>query len=231
MVSQDELQELMGGELKTYFHDQFLGTEQLARAVTQTGEITEELAQLRLSTGIQEGSTARANYNRQMMNPLYSKLYVKLRMNDMRDLDMFVGFKYDIGTPSWGMTTSCAGLFMDYKNDNSKLYWYTGNGDLDHPKYQAVPISGIDTRSWHVFKMEGNRVSYWSVPYTVPYFDKNVLPGLKQGMTRKWSQVYACGSVMPADVNHYLMFWLRNRVGATKYMDVEKVNYAEVYPD
>lgn len=231
MVEQDDLQDLMVTKLKTYLHDNFLSTEQIAQATTQTGVITSNVAQLLMNTGVQSGSEVRANYIRSFFNPLYSKLYIKLRLNDMDGVTMFFGLKHAATAPTWGMTESCAGLYIDYKNDAGTLYFYTANGDPDHPNFQVTPIKDIDMGRWLLYKIEGNKFSWYSLPYTVPYFDKNVLPGLKQGIVRKWSSVYTNGSYIPDDALHYIVFYIKNGVGATRYLDVQKINYAEVYPD
>lgn len=227
MVDQDGLQELMATGLKTYFHDPFLSTEQITQAVTQTGAITTNICQLKLDTGVQEGSTARANYAYQFFNPLYSKLYVKARLNSMADAFMFAGFTTSLAAPTWQMTTSHAGFML--KDD--VLYFSTGNGDPSAPNFQVTPIGNVDMTRWLTYKIDGYNFSWYSLPYTVPYFDKNVLPGLKQGMFRKWSKVYSNGSVLPDDTMHYLVFYITNGTNASKYLEVQKVNYAEVYPD
>ncbi len=231
MVTQDDLQDLMATGLKTYFHDNFLSTEQITQAVTQTGVITTGLAQLLLNTGVQQASEVRANYAREWLNPLYSKLYIKLRLNEMDGVTMFFGFKSTLAAPTWGMTETCAGLYIDYVNDAGTPYFYTGNGDPDHPDYQYTPIKDMDMTRWLLYKIEGYKFSWYSLPYTVPYFDKNVLPSLKQGMLRKWSNVYTNGSTIPDDTLHYLVFYINNGVGATRTLEVQKINYAEVYPD
>jgi hypothetical protein len=231
MVLADDLQDLMVTGLKTYFHDCFLGTDQLTLSTTQTASCDADLSQLLLNTGILQGSEARLNYAAAIFNPLYSRLLAKLRLSHMRDITMFFGFKATLSAPVWGMTESCAGIFIDYKNDNGTPYFYTGNGDPDHPNYQATPITGMDMSRWLVYEIEGNRFRWWCVPYTVPYFDKNVLPGLKQGMTRKWSPTYTNGSTAPNDTVHYLYFYICNNTGYARQLEVQKVNYAEVYPD
>lgn len=231
MTNQDELQALMMENLKTYIHDNFLSTEQITQAVTQTGVINTGLQQLLLNTGVQEASEVRANYARSWLNPLYSKLYLKLRLNDMDGVTLWFGLKSTLAAPSWGMTESCAGVLIDYKNDAGTPYFYTGNGDPDNPGYQATPIKDIDMARWLLYKIEGYKFSWYSLPYTVPYFDKNVLPGLKQGIIRKWSGVYTNGSTIPDDTLHYLVFYIKNGVGLSRTMEVQKINYAEVYPD
>jgi hypothetical protein len=231
MVTQDELQALSMTGLKTYFDDSFLSTEQITQAVTQTGSINTSVCQLKLETGVQQDSTARLNYENMFFNPRYSKLYFAMRLNSMDSVSMFAGFKYALAAPTWGMTATCAGLYIDGTNDPGVLYFYTANGDPSFPNFQATPITDIDMTRWLIFKIEGNRFSWYSLPYTVPYFDKDVLPGLKQGLIRKWSTVTINGSYLPDDSMHYIMFYIRNHTGADKTLEVQKISYAEVYPD
>ena len=84
---------------------------------------------------------------------------------------------------------------------------------------------------WLIFEIDGFRMRYYSLPYEVPYFDENVLPGLKQGIIRKWSNIYTNGSYLPNDVMHYIYFYVKNHTGANKFIEIQKINYAEVYPD
>lgn len=235
MVSADELQELAMTGLKTYIFDNFMSTEQWSQAVTQTGAITTGLQQLLIETGIQQSSTARANYARAWLNPLYGTLYFKLRLNSMDDVFMFAGLTTTITEPAWTKDLpmpawaqfSHAGI-MVYQG---MLYFVTGDGDLSSPQVRVTPIADADMTRWLVFKIEGSNFSWYSLPYTVPYFDKDVEPGLKQGMTRKWSSITSNATCAPDDAEHYLVFYIINNVGANKTLEVQKVSYAEVYPD
>lgn len=227
MVNLEDLQQLVTTDLKTYFHDAFLAYGHITDFSSQTGFIYKNLAQLLVSTGVQQASEARVNYDREYFNPLYAVLRFKMRMSDMAGLTMFAGFKSTLDAPTWGMTATCAGIYIDDKNDPGVPYFYTADGD----NYQATPLIGMDMTRWLVYEIDGYKFRYYSLPYTVPYFDENVLPGLLQGMTRKWSGITTNGSYMPDDAMHYLVFYIRNEVGATKYLELQHVNYAEVYPD
>lgn len=231
MVTEAELQDLMSTGLKTYFHDAFLTHEHVDTATTQTASVVENITQLLLATGVQQDSEVRANYDRQFFNPRYGTLRFKARISDYTDLTMFLGFKSTLSAPTWGMTESCAGLYIDNANDAGVLYFYTGNGDAAAPNYQATPIADIDVTRWITYELEFNRFRWYSIPYTVPYFDKNVEAGLKQGLFRKWSNVCTNGSVLPYDTMHYLVFYITNKTGFNKYIDLQHVTYSEVYPD
>jgi hypothetical protein len=231
MVSEAELRDLLTTGLKTWFHDCFLGDARMDTSVNQTGSVTQDVASLLLNTGVQQGSFARANYSRSFFNPRYAALRAKLRLNGMDDVTAFVGFKSTLTAPVWGMTESCAGLFIDAGNDNGVLYWYTGNGSLAEPAYQATPVMDVDMTRWLVFELEHHRMRYYSLPYTVPYFDKNVLPGIKQGIIRKWSGTYANGTTLPGDEMHYLVFYVSNATGYVRTLEAQYVDYSEVYPD
>lgn len=235
MVTSDELQDMAMTGLKTWIYDCFLSTEQWTRAVTQTGAITTGLQQLLLNTGIQQGSEARANYARAWLNPLYGTLYFKLRLSGMADVFMFAGLTTTLTDPEWTKASpmpawaqfSHAGI-MVYQG---ALYFVTGDGDLASPQVRVTPITDADMTRWLVFKVEGDKFSWYSLPYTVPYFDKDVLPGIKQGIIRKWSGIYSNATCAPDDAQHYLVFYITNEVGANKTLEVQKVSYAEVYPD
>lgn len=231
MVTEAELQDLMTTGLKTYFHDAFLTHAHINTSLTQTAHLTENITQLQLSTGVQQNSEARANYDREFFNPRYGTLRFKARTNAMSDITLFMGFKSTLTAPTWGMTEACAGLFIDYANDPGVLYFYTGNGSVDAPDYQATPIADIDMLRWLVYEIEFNKFRWYSLPYSVPYFDKNVLPGLKQGIIRKWSDVHTNGSVLPDDTMNYIVFYITNEVGLNRYLDLQHVTYSEVYPD
>ena len=208
-----------------------MSTENIVQATTDTGYIYTYNQLVKMETGIQSGSTARINYVRSAFNPLYSKLYFKMRLNDMDGVTMFAGLKHGIDAPYWGMTDSCAGIYIDWKNDAQTLYFYTANGDSDYPNFQATPIKDIDMTRWLVFEIDGYKMRYYSLPYTVPYFDENVPDGLRQGIIRKWSNVYTNGSYIPNDSMHYIYFYIQNHTGDNKFIEIQKINYAEVYPD
>ena len=235
MVDADELQELAMTGLKTWMFDCFQSTEQLSTAVTQTGTATTGLQQLLLNTGVQSLSTARINYARQWFNPLYGTLYFKLRLSDMKDVFMFAGLTTTLTNPAWTIGTpmpawakfSHTGI-MVYQGS---LYFVTGDGGPSSPQVRVTPVADADMTRWLVFKVEGASFSWYSLPYTVPYFDKDVLPGIKQGIIRKWSGVYSNATCAPDDAQHYMVFYIKNLVGAAKWLEVEKVSYAEVYPD
>lgn len=227
MVDQDDI----ATGHKIYFHDTFRSSEHITPAVTQTGAVSRNLQQLLLASGVQEASFARANYDRPLYNPLYAKLYFKLRLNATDAVTLFAGFRSTLTAPSWGMTETCAGIYIDGKNDPGTVYFYTANGDPGAPNFQATPIADIDMLRWLVFEIDGYKLRWYSLPYTVPYFDKNVLPNLKQGMTRKWSHIYTNGSSIPDDTMHYLYFYIKNHTAFNKTADVQFINYAEVYPD
>jgi len=231
MVTELELQDLMTTGLKTYFHDSFLSTEMVDTSLTQTAAVYKHVGQVLIASGVQEGSEARANYDVPIFNPRYGTLRIKLRLNSMKGCTVFVGFKGTLLAPTWGMTETCSGLFIDYANDAARLYFYTGSGSAGAPASQVTPIVDIDMTRWLVFEISHNNMRYYSVPYTVPYFDKNVLPGIKQGMTRKWSKNYQNGSVLPADEMQYIVAYIKNHTGNNQTLDMQHITYSEVYPD
>jgi hypothetical protein len=227
MVTTDELQDMATQQLKIWQHDIFSGVEQMDYAATQTGAVTIDLCDAVLDTGIQSLSTARMNYYNALFNPMYGRLLVKLRLSSSSDVFAFWGFKQTLAAPTWGMTESHAG-FMFY---NGALYFSTGDSGTPSAHGQVTPITDCDVTRWLVYEIESNAGRFYSLPYTVPYFDKNVLPGLKQGLIRKWSPAYLNGSAVPQDSAHYFMFYVANTTGAAQVMELQFIDYAEVYPD
>lgn len=227
MVTADELQDALTTGLKTWFHDCFLSGEMLDTALTQTAAAYQDVAQLKIETGVQESSEARANYSRPFFNPRYATLRIKLRMNEAADAFAFWGFKSTLAAPSWHMTESHAG-FMLYQGT---LYFVTGNGSALSPTFQVTPVVDVDLTRWLVFEIKYNTGRWYCTPYVVPYFDVNTLPGLQQGLIRKWSETYKNGASLPADGMHYIVLYVSNSVGANKYIDVQSIDYQEVYPD
>jgi len=227
MATLADLQDLLTTDLKTWFHDCFLSHDQVDTSLTQTAAAYQHVGQLKIETGVQEGSEARANYERSFFNPRYATVRFKVRISDAADAFAFFGFKDTLTAPTWGMTESHAG-FMLYEG---VLYLVTGNGDADAPANQVTPITDIDITRWLIYELSFYSGRWYSLPYTVPYFDKNVLAGLKQGMTRKWSNWTRNGSILPSDEMHYLVFYISNSTGASKSLEVQHVDYQEVYPD
>jgi hypothetical protein len=231
MVTEADMQDLMTTGLKTYFHDPLLVQDQFDTAVTQTATVTGSNCRVLMQTDVQQDSEARVNYNRSFFNPRYSVLRMKLRFNSASDVFAFWGFKSTLSAPTWHMDESHAG-FMIY---NGTLYAVTGGSLKGNPPdivdYQTTPITDIDLTRWLIYEIEFNKFRWYSLPYTVPYFDKNVIPKLEEGLIRKWSQVYENGNVLPQDEMHYLVFYLTNSVGANKTMELQHVTYSEVYAD
>ena len=231
MMSEKDLQDMMTTGLKTYFHDPFLSHDHIDTSVVQTASVTENVTQLLLATGVQEASDVRANYDRTFFNPRYGTLRVKVRLNSMADSFAFFGFKSTLADPSWQMTESHAGVMLY----NGVMHAVTGGSLKGNPPgvvdYQVTPLMDLDATRWIVYEIEFNKIRWYSTPYTVPYFDKNVPPKLKQGIIRKWSLPYVNGVVLPQDELHYIVFYVKNEVGTNKSLEVQHVTYSEVYPD
>ena len=231
MFSEEDLQDLVTTGLKTYFHDAFLTHENIDTSVTQTAAVQESVTKLLISTGVLEASEARANYDTASFNPRYGKLRVKVRLNSASDSFVFFGFKKTLSAPTWNMDESHSGLMLH----NGIMYAVTGGSLKNNPPdivdYQATPIADIDPTRWIVYEIEFNKIRWYSLPFMVPYFHKNVPDKLKQGIIRKWSAPYVNGVVLPEDAMHYIVFYVKNSTGNTKSLEVQHVTYSEVYPD
>ena len=227
MAFSDDLTDLLTTGLRLRLHDSFLSSGAWSSTVSQTGAATFALAHLKASTGIQQGSVARPYYTRNVFNPLYGKLRIKLRLNEAASTFFFMGFKHTAAAPSWHMTESHVGIML-YQGT---LYLTTGNGDPSYPAFQVTAIPSFSMSDWHVYEIAATSFRYWTVPCTVPYFDANVLPSLKEGMIRKWSPWYRNLNTLPDDTVHYLVLHVENLVGSTRYCEAEFIDYQEVYPD
>ena len=227
MVTADKLQDIDTTGLKIKLHDIFTGVEQMEYAATQTGYVTIDLADAVLDTGVQQGSTARMNYYNALFNPLYGRLLVKLRMSSASDVFAFWGFKETLAAPTWKMTESHCG-FMIY---NGKLWFTTGDSGTPSARNQVTEISSADVTRWLIYELSVNRCRFYTLPFTVPYFEQEVEDKLAAGLVRKWSPLQANGSVTPKDEMHYFVFYVENTTGANQEMELQFIDYVEEYPD
>lgn len=222
-----DFQKLLSTSFKTWFHDNFFSTEHNTTATTQTGNVGQDLASLLVETGVQSASTARFNYDRSAFNPRYGTLHFKLNMNSMKDVFLFAGFKESLAAPAFAMTESHSGIILY----NNVMYYSVGNGDALNPRQATVPITDADMTRWLVYRVNNNRFQYYSLPYTVPYFEENIPDKLREGFIRKWSPLYSTGSLMPKNSTHYLVFYISNSTGLDKTAELQFIDYGEFYAD
>ncbi|MHA1228363.1 MAG: hypothetical protein ACTSPV_16645 [Candidatus Hodarchaeales archaeon] len=202
MVTKDEFIEDFGVKNNYWILENFQSTEQINTAVTQTAVINPLLHEFTLRTGVQEGSEARAYYERNIFNPVYAKALFRLYMNDMKDCFAFFGFKQSNSAPTYNMAESHVGFMVN----DGVLYFSSARDDVDNPGQQRQPIVNIDIEE------------QLGLPVVVP-------------VTRKWSQPLTNGTYPPEDRMHHLLFYIKNNVGKDKYLRVRKLVYWEDYAD
>ena len=154
-----------------------------------------------------------------------------MRLNSMLDSTFFAGFRSNLTAPTWSMTESCSGLFLNSASDNGALYFHTADGDATSPRFQRQKIADIDMTRYLVFQIRNNAFRYYTLPVVVPYFDENVEEKLKDGLVKKWSPWYTNGNVMPADQAHWIFFYIKNNIGMTRYLEINNIFYGETYAD
>jgi len=231
MAITDDVQDAAMTGHKYDFTDFFLGSGVIDSATTGTGSASVEIGQWLASTGITALSSSMSYYMRQIFNPRYGRLLIKARVSDMTSCDMFIGFKSSLSPPSWGMTESCAGIYINSVQQNGTAYWYVGNGSTSAPRFKAVALKGLDMTDWLIFDISSKGVRWWAVPEAVPYFDTEAISELEAAKQRRWSDLVQAGGELPGDELHYVLLYVKNKTGATRYVEVQKLAYKEDYPD
>jgi len=218
-----ELIEELQRKYNCFLIDQFYSTERLVETITQTAEISKELFQLLLSTGIQEGSTAKVYYDLNRFNPHYSKAYFRLNLTSIKDVLGFIGFKLTTGDPTYNMTESHSGLLIY----NDRIYFSTGNEIGTSVGYQNTEISGIDLTRDFIIQIEKNKLSTMPLPQIVPYFDtfRIISPD------RIWTLKVTNSTYPPEDVAHYFMYFLKNETNEDRRLTLRHFCYTEEYAD
>lgn len=220
--TQDVMEELQK-KYNCFLIDQFYSTERLNEVVTQTAGISKEIFQLLLSTGIQEGSTAKVYYDLNRFNPWYSKAYFRVRLNNVSDTFAFVGFKKSFSDPAIDDVESHSALIIN----DGKLYLSTGNEIGVATGYQNTEISGIDLTRDFIIMIEKNRLSTMPLPQVIPYMDtfRIISPD------RVWTLKVTNSTSPPEDVVHYIMFFIKNETNEDKIMTLRHFCYLEEYAD
>jgi len=219
MVLEDDLLKRLGVSTAYFIQDNFMSESQLQSALTGTGSASIRMCDTILSTGVMEGSTARLNYIYSLFNPLYSDLYLQVRLSALSDVLAYFGFLEDLETPTFTMTQSHAGIFVK----EGVVYWSTGTGST----YKNTPITQLDPSRDIIYKFSGPSMNWYPTPLAQPYFD-----GVKvKTELREWSSTYLNGSNIPKDQKHYFAWYISNTTGLTKQMFIKKFTYAEDYRD
>ena len=218
-----EMIEELQKKYNCFLIDQYYSTEHLVEVLTQTASTTKELFQLLLSTGIQEGSTAKVYYDLNRFNPHYSKAYIRLSLNSVKDVFGFIGFKLTTGDPTYNMTESHAGILVN----DGKIYLSTGSEIGTIVGYQNTEISGIDLTRDFIMMIERNKLSTMPLPQVIPYFDTFRIVTAN----RVWTLKVANNTYPPEDVTHYFMYFLKNETNEDKRLTLRHFCYLEEYAD
>jgi len=212
-----------GEDLNKYLYDNYYSTENLeyltVSAKPGTGEITSKIFELELNTGVTANSIAMVNYNNILMNPYYAEAVWKMYMNSMDDVFCFFGFKETLSEPTYNMIESHAG-FMIY---NGKLYASVANG-YDQ---QRVELVGIDCTRVENFKIENYK--FFIMP--LPEVEESLGLPRTISIKRVWKEYTSLSNFPPENMNHHIVQYITNYVGATKFIKFNRFIYKEVYAD
>lgn len=219
MVTWRETLNLLSTDFKRFIYDPFLSTENLIFTKTGTADETRMLHELKLSTGLLEGSTLKLRYNNNIFNPWYSEAYFHVILNSMKDVFVFFGFKETVEDPTSVMVENHIGVMVE----NEKLYFSSANGSYQ----QKVEVSGIDMTTDFIYKIVGSKLYTFPLPQIIPYFDTFhiITPD------RVWSLKQDNSTYPPEDSVYNCVFFIKNTVGIEKFIKLKKFVYGEEYAD
>jgi len=219
MVSKEDIIELFGTSFRRFLYDNFISTEQINEAVSQTAAVTSYIGELELATGIQEASTCKIYYNRPFFNTLYGPLIWKMQLSSTSDVFVFIGLKSTADDPSFDMTESHAGFMIN----SGTFYFSTGDGD----NQQRTPLSGFLPTNNIIYKIQGRSFFIYPLPIQYPYFD-----GFRYEFpVRAWSSQTTNSTYPQENQDHYFVAFIRNTTGANKYLRIKHIVYGEEYAD
>jgi len=223
MGTTDELLEELQRRYNRFLIDQFYSTQRLVEVVTQTGAVSKELFQLKLSTGIQANSTVKVYYDLNLFNPHYSKAYFRVKLDSAADVFAWIGFKKSFSDPAFNDVASHSAIMLY----NGNLYLTTGNELGVAAGYQNTQVSGIDATKDFIFKIEKNKLSTMPLPQIIPYFDtfRIIAPD------RVWTLRVTNSTSPPEDMAHYIVFFIKNSTNNNKTLTVSSFCYGEEYAD
>lgn len=206
-------------DLKIYFDDCFLSTEQITDIETGTATVETEITELIHETGSTQNSVSETYYNLNIFNPIYASAIFKIYLSSMNDVFSFFGFKETTAEPTFAMTESHSGI-MCY---NGKMYVSCADGFTQ----QRIEIPTIDMTEVKNYKIEFNKFYMQPLPQIEEILGiPNIL-----SVNRIWGLVATCDSYPPINQVHYLFNYIKNSVNSTKRMTINRFIYKEVYAD
>lgn len=206
-------------DLKIYFYDTFLSTDQFDTETIGTAQILFRPSDTKISAGVTQNSYALVNYKGISFNPLYSEIIFKLRLNSKRDLVAFWGFKSTLSEPTLNMTESHCG-FLIY---NNKTYFTSADGYTQ----QLVEVNTIDPTLMYEYKIKYNEFYYKPLPQVETYLG---LPSVR-AVDRVWKLLQTNSIYAPENKTHYIMIFIKNKTTTEKYISLNRVIYKEEYAD
>ena len=206
-------------DLKIYFYDSFLSSDQFDEETNGTGYITIKPTEILLHGGVTSNSYALLNYSYNNFNPVYAELILKLHFASKTNIIAFVGFKETLDEPTDPMTESHLGIFI---KDN-KFYFSSANS----LSQQKVEIPTIDVTKVYEYKLTNNSLYYKPLPQAESYL------GLPTFTTaeRVFHHLQNNSTYPPEDKVHYLVFYIKNTSTSARYIKLYKVIYKEEYAD
>jgi len=214
-------------DLKIYFYDSLLSTDQFESEKEGTAYITYKPTEIKISAGVTSDSYSYLYYNGSFFNPKFSEFVAKLKLNSFSDCFIFFGFKESLDVPTTTMDESHAGIMIETSAGVPKLYFTTGrvyDGAYDQ---QKVEINTIDPTMMSEFKINYNKLYYRLLPYIISYLGVPTI----QKQDREWSLLQTNNNYPPEDETHYLVFYIKNLTTTEKYILLNKVIYKEEYAD
>lgn len=223
MTIKDDILDAFGHASAYFLHDIFLSSEPYDTAVTGTGSVQIRMADTIMSTGILSTSTARLNYTYSLFNPRYSTVFIRERVNSMKDTLVYFGFMETLETPSLTMTQSHAGVFIS----DGVAYWSVGNGSSISPTYRNISMPALDFTRDIIVKQHPSGMQYYPLPVVQPYFEQQPV----KSELRKWSNNYSTGSLLPKDQAHYFVWFIKNTTGIAKLAYIKNFTINEEHRD
>jgi len=210
-------------DLKIYFYDTFLSTDQFEEEIVGTGEILYKPADIKVSAGVTSLSSAFLNYKGIFANPHYGELIFKLRVNTKENVLAFWGFKESKNDPTYDMVESHCGFMIATVNNIPKIFLTSADGNTQ----QRVEVATIDPTLMYEYKIVYNKFYYKPLPQVISYLG---LPTIKS-VDRSWKLLQTNDIYPPEDKTHYIVVFIKNTAITEKYLRLNRIVYKEEYAD
>ena len=214
-------------DLNKYIYDNFLSSEQIETANTGTGIVSSSIMEMELNTGVTANSSAMAYYDLNYFNPLYGEAVWKIYLNSMQNVKAFWGFKESTAAPIFPsegqMVESHSGFMLDWQNGAPHLYASVADGYTQ----QKVEIYGIDLTKVENYKIQYNKFSIMPLPVIE---EELGLPAI-YSVERVWKEWTTLSDFPPKNAVHWIVQYVKNITGETKYLKINRFIYKEVYAD